>query len=387
MRAIVVGAGIGGVAAALALQREGIETIVFERAAEPSHVQVGSAMQITPNALGALEWARPGLLDELIAAGVILEHMDFRTRRGDLIADWPVGEWGREAAGGCTIIVRRGDLHQAMLRRVESGTVHFGLACVGFEQGDHEVRAELDDGSVETGDVLIGADGVQSTIRAELLGDGAPDPAGYTTSVGFASWDGDPLDSGRMYQFIGNGMRIVTFQIDTKTVSWIGYIGTRVGLDGGAPPKLEALRAFEDWPSPLGALIEATPDDGVTKMESFARAPVKHWGRGRATMLGDAAHPMVTFGQGANQAIEDAIVLSRSLKEEPDAAAALRAYEAKRIDRVASLTTLARRTVWMLHWSNPVASLLRDRAILPIFSKSVIPAKQKELYAYRASEM
>jgi 2-polyprenyl-6-methoxyphenol hydroxylase-like FAD-dependent oxidoreductase len=385
VRVIVVGAGIGGVTTALALQRDEHEVVVLERAAEPSHLQAGSGMQITPNALNALEWAKPGLVEEVTDSGVVLEHMDFRTDRGHLLVEWPVGDWAREANVGCTVAIRRGDLHGIISRAVREGTLRFGSACTEFEQDDDEVRVRLADGSVETGDILVGADGVQSSVRRALLDDGQPDPAGYASIVGFAKWDGDFPGPGRMSQFMGKGLRIVAFHVDPTTVCWVGYIGDRAAVNRDASPKDEALGAFGGWPDPLRPLIEAAPGDGVRRLEGFARAPVERWGDGRATLLGDAAHPMVVFGQGANQAIEDAIVLSRSLSHDDDPTAALRGYEAKRIARTAPLTRLARRTVSMFHWRNPLLSVLRDRVIIPVYFKSVVPGKQRELYEYRAS--
>jgi 2-polyprenyl-6-methoxyphenol hydroxylase-like FAD-dependent oxidoreductase len=385
MRAIVIGAGIGGVTAALALQRNGVEAIVFERAAEASHTRVGSGMQLAPNGLKALESVRPELVDEITGSGVILEHMVFRTWRGDVLADWPIGDWGRRSAGSCTVGIRRGQLQELVANGLEEGTVRFGSACAGFEQDDREVRVRFEDGLEERADVLVGADGLQSVVRRELLGDGPPDPAGYASFLGFVPSDGVFSERGQMRQYIGHGLRFVVFHVDSETVCWVAYIGTRVAQKGGESAKSEVLRAFDGWPEPLRALIERAPEEGVRKSEGFARKPVERWGQGRVTLLGDAAHPMASFGQGANQAIEDAIVLVRCLDEERDVAAALRAYETKRIGRTASLTRTAKSAVHMLHWNNPLASLLRNRVILPVFSNTVLPKMQMKLYAYKAS--
>jgi 2-polyprenyl-6-methoxyphenol hydroxylase-like FAD-dependent oxidoreductase len=388
MRVIVIGAGIGGATAALGLQRNGVEVKVFDRAAEPTHTYVGSGMQLAPNGLNALNWVQPGLVDAVTRSGVILEHMEFRGWRGNLLADWPIGDWGRKA-GRYTVGIRRGQLQQLVSSALDEGTIQFGRGCAGFEQDDREVRVRFEDGSEEHADVLVGADGVQSVVRRELLGDGGPEPAGYTSLVGFVPPDGDLLEHERLRQFIGHGLRLVVFHVDPETLCWVGYVGARVAArvapDGGASAKADAVRAFEGWPSALGALIERTPGDGVWKSEGLARGPVDRWGRGRVTLLGDAAHPMVSFGQGANQAIEDAVVLVRSLLDERDEVAALRTYETKRIPRTATLTRTAWRSVKMLHWNNPVAAMLRDRIIIPAVSKTVLPKLQTSTYTYRAS--
>ena len=385
MRAIIIGGGIGGATAALALQSTDVEVAVYDAAAEASHTWVGSGMQIAPNGLAALDWVRPGLADEIIGSGVVLDHMEFLSSRGELLAEWPIGEWGR-AAGGCTVTIRRGDLQQYISRDVDEGTIRYGHKCAGFEQDDDGVRVRFENGHEDRADVLVGADGLRSRVREQLLDDGAPDAAGYTSYIGVVPADESLVELHRMKQYIGHGRRFVIFHVDLKTICWVGYVGADVPRESGDAPKEDVIKAYDGWPHVLGALVYMTPGAEIRKSESFARKPVRSWTHGRVTLLGDAAHPMVSFGQGANQAIEDAVVLSRCLAEDGDPLAALKSYEKKRIDRTSRLVKIAGTSVNVLQWDNPVASMVRNRVMFPLFTKTVLPKTQTELYSYRASD-
>jgi 2-polyprenyl-6-methoxyphenol hydroxylase-like FAD-dependent oxidoreductase len=385
MRVILIGAGIGGATAALALQSKGVDVAAYDGAAEESHTWVGSGMQIAPNGLSALDWVRPGIADEIVQSGVILEHMEFLNSDGDLLAEWPIGEWGRNA-GGCTVTIRRGDLQQHISKGIPDGIVRYGHVFAEFEQDADEVRVRFENGHEDRGDVLIGADGLRSSVRRQLLDDGAPDSAGYTSYIGVVPSDESLVELHKMRQFIGKGRRFVMFHVDLKTVCWVGYIGADVKLESGDTAKEEVIKAYDGWPHVLGTLVYRTPEKEIRKSLSFARKPVRQWGQDRVTLLGDAAHPMVSFGQGANQAIEDAVVLSRCLTADGDSVAALRSYEEKRIDRTNRLVKIAGASVNVLQWDNPVASMVRNRIMFPVFTKTVLPKTQTELYSYRASD-
>jgi 2-polyprenyl-6-methoxyphenol hydroxylase-like FAD-dependent oxidoreductase len=385
MRAIIIGAGIGGATAALALRKAAVEVTVYDGAREASHTWVGSGMQIAPNGLAALDWVQPGLADEIIESGIVLEHMEFLSSGGDLLAEWPIGDWGR-AAGGCTVAIRRGDLQQHISRGIPEGTIRYDHRCSGFEQDADGVTVRFENGHEDRGDVLVGADGLRSVIRQRLLDDGAPDSAGYTSYSGVVPADESLVKLHRMKQFIGHGRRFVIFHVDLKTVCWVGYIGAEVPLASGDSAKEHVIEAYDGWPHVLGALVYMTPEAEIRKSESFARKPVRQWTHGRVTLLGDAAHPMVSFGQGANQAIEDAVVVSRCLAEDGDALGALRNYEKKRIDRTSRLVKIAGASVSVLQWDNPFASMVRNRLLFPVFTKAVLPKTQTELYSYRASD-
>jgi 2-polyprenyl-6-methoxyphenol hydroxylase-like FAD-dependent oxidoreductase len=385
MRAIIIGAGIGGATATVALRKAGVDVAVYDGAAEASHTYVGSGMQIAPNGLAALDWVQPGLAQAIIDDGIVLEHMEFLSSRGDLLAEWPIGEWGRRA-GGCTVTIRRGDLQRHISSGIPDGLVRYGHKCSGFEQDADGVTVRFENGNEDRGDILVGADGLRSVVRRQLLDDGAPEAAGYTSYIGVVRADESLVELHRMKQFIGHGRRFVIFHVDLKTVCWVGYIGADVPRETGETAKQDVINAFDGWRWVLGTLVYMTPEAEIRKSESFARKPVRSWTDGRVTLLGDAAHPMVSFGQGANQAIEDAVVLSRCLSGGADVFDALQTYEKKRIDRTSRLVKLAGASVNVLQWDNPVASMVRNRLMLPVFTKTVLPKSQTELYSYRASD-
>lgn len=192
MKAIVVGAGIGGLSAAIALRRAGVEAVVFERARELK--EIGAGLSLMPNAIRALNGL--GLADALRAIGAPIGVAQIRTWRGEVLSSIPAWRLG-ERVGAGSAAVHRADLQGALLRELGEEAVRLGTACTSFEQEGGGVRAFFADGAEERADLLVGADGLRSTIRRGLLGDGAPRYAGYTAWRAVVSPEGEPVPAGR----------------------------------------------------------------------------------------------------------------------------------------------------------------------------------------------
>jgi len=177
VRVLIVGAGIGGLSAAIALQRRGIEAVLFERTTELK--EIGAGIAIAANAMKALDSL--GLADAVGQMGAEPPFYEIRSWRGEVLSRVSVSEQ-RETLGATSVATHRADLQAALLKGLTKagGKVHLGTECVGFEQAEGYVRASFASGREERGDVLIGADGLNSTVRAHLLGDGPPRYAGYT---------------------------------------------------------------------------------------------------------------------------------------------------------------------------------------------------------------
>ncbi len=175
MKSIVIGAGIGGLSAAIALRKAGIETAVFERARELK--EIGAGLSLAPNATKAFK--ELGLTNALQGIGAPVRVGEIRTWRGELLSRLPVWQLDQKM-GAQTAAVHRADLQKVLLRELGDGAVRLGAACTGFEQDVEGVRAFFADGTEERADLLVGVDGLHSTIRQGLLGDGAPRYAGYT---------------------------------------------------------------------------------------------------------------------------------------------------------------------------------------------------------------
>src|SRR6185312_16328206 len=219
-------------------------------------------------------------------------------------------------------------------------------------------------------DVLVGADGVNSATRIAQIGDGPLRPAGYELSFGMVEAERGSGDAFKEY--VGRGARFIVFPVGRGLTYWSAiYVTGRHDEAGHAADPAVPLDLYRSWPDPIESLIEATDARGIYRRDIADPAPVDHWGAGRVTLLGDAAHPMTpNLGQGACQAIEDAVVLAKNLAALPaDDVGALRSYEQRRFARTAAFVNRSRWIGAMGRWKQPMACLLRDqiqRIVFPL---------------------
>lgn len=360
MRAIVVGAGIGGLSTAIALGRAGIEAHVFERRAQEEEVALGTGLSIWSNAVHALRQLALG--EQIEGAGPHMERFEQRNWKGELLATWPIGDLGR-TFGAPTVNLTRARLHALLGGALDDGTVTYGAVCTGFVQDATGVDVMFDGERRERTDVLVGADGINSAVRAGLFGTNPPRYAGYTAWRGLVPFHHDRVPPQVFQQIWGPGSRFAFYHVDDANLYWVAVANARMRepeTEGGR--KADLLERFRGWMEPVEEIIAATDERAVQRMDIEDRDPNDRWGEGRVTLVGDAIHPMAfNVGQGACQAIEDAVVLARRLVAEPDPVAALRSYEAERKERTASMIKLARRIGSMAQWDNPLACRLRDQ--------------------------
>lgn len=359
-RAIIIGGGIGGLSAAIALRRAGIDVAVFEQQSDLRKTQVGGGIHMWTNAMRAL--AQIGLADRVREHGAIVERTEYRTRNGRKLGEWPLADLAREH-GVPDVGITRGELQQLLVDAQDEGSVQAGVTCLGFEQDDGGVVVRLTDGREERGDLLVGADGLRSTVRAQLHGDRPPRYAGYAQLQALADGGPELLPLGIERIVFGRGNRAVLHHVGGDRLFWAGAVyGPEGSLGKGQPRKEMLLERFRGWEHPVEAAIERTPEETIVGFDIYDRPPLERWGEGRVTLLGDAAHPMTTnLSQGGCQAIEDGVVLARCLREHDDVRSALRAYESARIPRTSALVKRSHRIAQMGGIKNPVASAARDR--------------------------
>ena len=365
-RVLIAGGGIGGLALANALTHNGVPATAFERAGELA--EIGAAIGVQTNAVMALR--RMGRADDLLAVGVPIEDYEYVDWRGRRLATWSQGKIGRQL-GEPTTVVHRADLQRVLLDGLPDGVLRLGAAVTGFRQDADGVVVTLDDGTEERGAVLVGCDGLRSTVRVALLGDEAPRYSGWVALRGIAEgFAHDSIPIGRARQTLGAGRSFGTWHIRGGRVYWVATL--KAPLGAGDPPegrKERVLDAFRGAHAPVADVVEQTKPDAILRNEVFDRAPVPTWSEGRVTLLGDAAHPTTPVtGQGGGQAIIDAAVLAESLaaadlRDRDTVAAVFAAYEERRRGVTSEITTEAWRIAGMHHLTNRVLCAARDLSL------------------------
>lgn len=357
MKVIIIGGGIGGLSAAIALARVGVETGVYEQADRLR--EVGAGLTLWSNASKAL--GELGAAGGLLAIGSAVARFEVRSWRGDVLTVMPFALWERRLGAPVNICVPRGAFLEQLAGLIDPEKIHCGVKCVGFDEEDAGITVRFANGRKERADILVGADGLSSVVRAQLHGESKPRYAGYTCWRALARFEHERLPSGMAFEASGPGKRFSIHHCGHGQVFWYATKNATQGrADTPGGRKAEVLECFRDWFSPIPELIKAT-QDAILRNDIVDRTPLRSWGRGRVTLLGDAAQPMTpNLGQGACQALEDAVTLAHCFEHRDDVAEILRSYENLRKGRTTAITNQSLRVGIMGQLQNPVARKLRD---------------------------
>lgn len=353
---LIIGGGIGGLAAALALQRIGRKVAVFERS--PTVGEVGAGLTVGPNMLHGLAWL--GLAEPMARHAMIPEHggvMDIAT--GELLVSNRRGPVPAQRYGQPYAQIHRADLQSALLdavRRNDSGALHVDHALTGVSQSPGSVTAHFANGRAVQGGFLIGADGSRSVVR-EVLFPGHP-----PVFTGYVAWRGlvpmERLGHVRIFPdsaiLIGPGRSLARYRVrQGALLNYAAFAESSEWAEEGWSIRsgiADLLDRYAGCAPIVRQIIEQTPADQCFKWGLFDRDPLPAWTAGRATLLGDAAHPMLPFlGQGAAMAVEDAVVLARTVEAVRDPLAAFHRYEMLRRERTAFVTQASRAAVREFH--------------------------------------
>lgn len=353
MKILVVGGGIGGLAVALALARTGQQVTVYERTSEIK--EVGAGLTVWPNAVNVLQ--KLGMTEIVPTIGMPAHYRTIQTWQGKVLSRIHVDE----IAGSPIQVMHRADLQGALLQAVESAgiSVQLGKQCTGLAENANGVEAAFSDGTTAQGDLLIGADGIRSVIRQQLFGPPNIRYAGYSSWRGIASIDREMIPFGVSSETWGVGRRIGLIPLKNERMYW--FVARTVAEgdgkeDSAEKRKQQVQELFRGWHDPIGQVIEGTEPSMIIHSDVYAIEPLTKWYRGRVVLIGDAAHAMApNMGQGGCQAIEDAPVLAESLQTHgTDIAAALAAYEAKRMPRVGRVAERSEWIGWFSQANNPL---------------------------------
>jgi 2-polyprenyl-6-methoxyphenol hydroxylase-like FAD-dependent oxidoreductase len=347
LRIMIVGGGIGGLNAAIALRNDGHDVVVLERA--PHMELIGAGITLFANAMRALD--RLGVGDAVRAQGAAARWSAILRADGRELAQVP-----SDLLDGA-VALHRGDL-QAILRQA-AGDVRLGVEITSVEQDEQGVVVR-GDGVEERGEVLIGADGLNSVVRRAVAPAG-PRYAGYT------AWRGiSPLtvDAGRMTETWGVGERFGLVDIGQRTYWFATKNAHEAEPDEPAGGKAELQRRFSRWHEPIAAVLDTTDASAILRNDVYYLESLPRWSSGRVVLLGDAAHATTPgVGQGAAQAIEDAVALAEQIAGNSDPAEAFARYESLRRPRAEYVQKISRRVDKAAQLASPVASRIRDAIV------------------------
>jgi len=389
LKILIAGGGIGGITALLALRQRGIEAELFEQAA--AFTQVGAGLQVSGNATRILRTL--GLGEALARVAYYPEGRDYRAwDSGDRLYYTPLGKRAEVHFGAPYYTAHRADLLDVLLGGLGREGFRLGARIERFDQDADHVTLTLADGSTATGDILIGADGIHSTVRGQIFGKELPR---YTGNV---AWRGlvpaervAHLDVAKVTGvWMGPNRSIVQYYVAAgRTFNWIGISRSEQPARESwlAEGRVEdALAEYAGWHDTIRKIIAATPK--LLRQALYDREPLPDWQAGRVVLLGDAAHPMMPFyAQGAAQSIEDAYVLAGCLAASPaDPVSALARYIRLRQPRTAWMQGLSRREEELYQMTDAAAIAERNARMRAnrIPESASFPPEQEQLYGYDA---
>jgi 2-polyprenyl-6-methoxyphenol hydroxylase-like FAD-dependent oxidoreductase len=379
---VIVGGGIGGLAAAAFLQRAGIEAHVFEQASELT--EIGAGLVLAPNAVRLLR--RLGLHERLARVAVRLQT-GWQFRRwedGRVLFSQQMGDRCEALYGEAAWTIHRADLVALLAEAVDPSTVHLGARFAGLDVAPDRVTARFDGHPAVTGRLLVGADGIRSAVRPWVSGADRPRNAGVSAWRVLVPAEQAPPATSEPVQtlWIGPGRHLVHYPISA------GRLINVVAFSPERPDTVESWLAqgarsdfaaeFAGWDDRVLNLIRAGGEPGLWAV--YDRPPVDRFVRGRVVLLGDAAHPMLPFfAQGAGQAIEDAAALAVALGSHPWREA-LRRYEAVRVPRAHQVQTASHGRLHVNHLPDGPEQEARDAG----FGAQDPLESSRWLYAYDA---
>ena len=356
---LVVGAGIAGLTAAIALQRARIEAMVYERVGDVSAGQIGAGLGLAYNATDVLRDL--GLLDTALERGARTTLMEFRNAKGKPLLSWAIPD------GQVQIGITRRALHEILVGALEPGTLLHEKTFTGVDQDDASVTASFEDGSTAQGSLLIGADGLRSTLRDQMHGEAEPSYAGYSALRALvpAEEADPPLPRGVFRLFWGTGASFGMYHTGPGVIYIFGWQkGPESEHLSPGQRKQALLDRYRDWAPEVVALIERAEEDMIQQTGIYDRPPRFPWGDGRVTLAGDAAHAMTfNMGQGACQGIEDSAVLAQVVTRDGEEPQALRAYEEERRKTARRMTLMSRRVGGLSVLPNRVGCAARNVAM------------------------
>ena len=347
----IIGAGIGGMTAAVTLAKKGVKVSIFEQAPELS--EVGAGLTITPNATKGLMYL--GLEKQMKEVGMAHTQQGVRHfETGEMIVPLERGEKMLEKYGAYQLQAHRADVHNVLIDELklhDSNTIYTNHELIDLNEKNNSVELVFSNNETYEVDFVIGADGNRSAVRKIILGDDDPQFAGYVAWRGLVPVEllgEDDFDECGSSAFIAPGRVFARYLVrNGELYNYVAFLATDEWAEEGwaIPSKVDiVMDIFSDYNQQVKNIIAATPANDLFKWGIFAREPVSKWSTKNITLLGDAAHPLEPFmGQGASLAIEDGVVLGRIIEESESSDEIVSRYEAARIERAHFVTEHSKR--------------------------------------------
>ncbi len=361
-RVAIIGGGIGGLAAALALEARGAEVVVAEKSAVLS--EVGAGLNLSPNAVMACRAL--GIEAAVEAIGSVQDFLIIRSwNSGRIISRARRGDY-RQTFGAPHITVHRADLLEILSGALKTTEVRLGMRCIGVETRDRVAVARFADGSEIEADIAVGADGIHSVVRNSLFGADTPRFTGCICWRGMAPIDAVPADintkDGAMW--MGPHGHVVHYPVHRgELLNIVAHIDSDAWTEESWTHECdvaEVTTTYAKWHRDLTRVYPCSTR--WYKWALYDRDPLPRWSKGRATLLGDSAHAMLPYlGQGAGMAVEDGCVLAAMVaRHADDLGTALLAYEQTRAPRATMAVLGSRERAKENHLASPWARLKRD---------------------------
>jgi salicylate hydroxylase len=386
MKVVIAGGGIGGLCAGIALAKVGFDVDLIERA--PALTDVGAGIQLSPNATKGL--AGLGVLEAVAQVASAPQTLEMRIgRTGEKVFSIPIAQEVRKRYGAPYLHVHRADLIEILSRAAKFAgvTVRLGARVSAYVRDVDGLRVGLDTGAIIPCDLLVGADGVRSTVRRQMLGEQEPRYTGAVAWRMTVPADVAPDLPHAAIVWAGPGRHAVTYRIRrNELINFVGVVETDKwpgeSWDQPGDPT-ELADDFGGWAPPIPDILASASNCFVWAL--FDRDPLPRWSEDRVVLLGDACHPMPPFqAQGAAMAIEDAIVLAKCLQVHGVSQASLTLYERIRKPRTTRVLASARANMGVFHRSNAITQAatygpmkLADK-LFPAFVRS----RQDWIYGY-----
>ncbi|MCM3454513.1 FAD-dependent oxidoreductase [Heyndrickxia oleronia] len=363
---IIVGGGIAGLATAIALQKDGYHVKVLERSTELKVVGAGLG-------LGANAWkglTRLGITNDLERNCHLIKRTKFLDQKGNLISEMDIEHLNRKY-GVAYFTVHRADLQKVLFQHLLPNTIEFGKRLVDFDQNETGVTVRLEDGNTMKGEALIAADGIHSIVRKKSFPNIKPRYSGYTCWRAVVKPPQELIVPGEFTETWGSKGRFGIVPLTNNQIYWFACLNAPFqSKDMSAFTTNELYHIFQDYHFPVPELIKWTENEKLIWNDIIDLKPTNRFAMDKILLIGDAAHATTpNIGQGAGQAIEDAIILSKILKDKNCKKEAFSEFENLRIPKTKKITNLSWRIGKVAQLDNPFQIKIRNSIMRMIPSK------------------